>query len=109
MHYYGIYERHLSKFVGQEVNVVEIGVYSGGSLDMWRDWLGPRCHIHGVDIAEECRAYAGEQVSITIGDQADPRFWREFLQAHAPIDIVIDDGAIRSINGSPRSKRFCLT
>jgi hypothetical protein len=93
MHYYDIYERHLSKFVGREVNVVEIGIYSGGSLDMWRDWLGPRCRIHGVDIAEECRAYEGDQVSITIGDQADPRFWREFLQAHsAPIDIVIDDG-----------------
>lgn len=92
MHYYDIYERHLGKFVGQEVNVVEIGVYSGGSLDMWRDYLGPHCHVHGVDIAEACRAYSGEQVSITIGDQADRRFWREFLRERPSIDIVIDDG-----------------
>lgn len=92
MHYYEIYERHLGKFVGEDVNVVEIGVYSGGSLDMWRDYLGPRCHIYGVDVAEQCRSYSGDQVSIMIGDQADPAFWREFLREQPKIDIVVDDG-----------------
>jgi Methyltransferase domain len=91
-HYYDIYERHLTKFVGGEVTIVEIGVYSGGSLDMWREYFGPRCHIHGVDIAEACRAYASDQVSIWIGDQADPDFWRGFVSEVATIDVVIDDG-----------------
>jgi hypothetical protein len=91
-HYYDIYERHLAKFVGEAVDVVEIGVYSGGSLDMWRHYLGPRCRVHGVDIAPECRAYAGDHVRISIGDQGDPGFWREFLRDGQPIDVVIDDG-----------------
>jgi cephalosporin hydroxylase len=91
-HYFDAYERHLAKFVGAEVNVVEIGVYSGGSLEMWRDYFGPHCQIIGVDIAEECRAYEDDQISILIGDQADPQFWREFLAQGRTIDVVIDDG-----------------
>ncbi|MHB8692123.1 MAG: class I SAM-dependent methyltransferase [Solirubrobacteraceae bacterium] len=91
-HYFDAYERHLAKFVGGEVNVVEIGVYSGGSLEMWREYFGPRCTIVGVDVAEACRAYAGDRISIEIGDQADPAFWREFLSGGRSIDVVIDDG-----------------
>ncbi len=91
-HYYDIYERHLGKFVGTGVHLVEIGVYSGGSLGMWREYLGPEAHIHGIDIAESCRAHAGEGVSITIGDQADPAFWQRFVRDNLPIDVVIDDG-----------------
>ncbi|HEY2770897.1 MAG TPA: class I SAM-dependent methyltransferase [Solirubrobacteraceae bacterium] len=91
-HYYEAYERHLAKFVGEEVTVVEIGVYSGGSLDMWREYFGPRCRLIGVDIAEECRAYQDDQISIEIGDQGDPEFWRAFLGRHPTIDVVIDDG-----------------
>src|SRR5205823_12359912 len=34
MHYFDIYQRHFSKFVGREVHVLEVGVYSGGSLSM---------------------------------------------------------------------------
>jgi hypothetical protein len=33
-HYFDVYDRHFSKFRGQEVNIVEIGVFSGGSLEM---------------------------------------------------------------------------
>jgi hypothetical protein len=91
-HYFPAYERHLAKFVSQDVTVVEIGVYSGGSLDMWREYFGPRCQLVGIDIAEECRSYVGDQVAIEIGDQADPAFWRAFLQRHPTIDVVIDDG-----------------
>ncbi|MDP9257299.1 MAG: hypothetical protein M3Q31_12175, partial [Actinomycetota bacterium] len=74
-HYFEVYQRHMAKFVDREVNVVEIGVYSGGSMNMWRSCFGPGCHVHGVDIQEACRAYEGEGVSIHIGDQADPAFW----------------------------------
>jgi hypothetical protein len=94
-HYYDIYERHLARFAGTDAEVVEIGVYSGGSLQMWRDWLGPAARIHGVDIADACRAYAGGQVTITIGDQGDPGFWSAFVRAHPRIDVVIDDGSHR--------------
>lgn len=91
-HYFSIYHRHLSKFVGQEVHVVEIGVYSGGSLPMWRAYFGEGCRVYGVDIVPECRVHEREGVRVFIGDQADPTFWEQFRQEVPRIDVVIDDG-----------------
>ena len=51
-HYFDIYHRHFAQFVGQKVNVLEIGIYSGGSLEMWRSYFGEESHIYGVDIEE---------------------------------------------------------
>ena len=43
-HYFDSYDRHFARFRGQEVNVLEIGIYSGGSLfEMWQSYFGPHC------------------------------------------------------------------
>lgn len=91
-HYFDIYHRHFAKFIGQDVRILEIGIYSGGSLDMWRQYFGPACRIYGVDIEEACRAYADDSVEVHIGDQADRTFWKEFKKKVALVDIIIDDG-----------------
>jgi cephalosporin hydroxylase len=91
-HYLPIYERHFEKFRGREVHVVEIGVYSGGSLDMWKEYFGPKSHIYGVDIGPECKAYERPGIDIFIGDQADPVLWKRFLSQVPQVDVVIDDG-----------------
>lgn len=91
-HYFEIYEEHFSRFRGQEVHVLEIGVYSGGSLEMWRDYFGPQAHLYGVDIEPACKAYEGKGVRILIGDQADRSFWQRFRAGIPTLDIVIDDG-----------------
>lgn len=91
-HYFEIYERHLAKYAGSDAHVVEIGVYSGGSLQMWRHYFGPAAQIAGVDIEEACRAYAEPGTSIVIGDQADREFWRRFRNEHPRVDVLIDDG-----------------
>jgi SAM-dependent methyltransferase len=92
LHYFDAYEKHLNKFVGREVHVVEVGVYSGGSLQMWKHYFGPGCRIYGVDIEEACRGYQDDTTRIFIGDQEDRGFWRQF-KANVPlVDIVIDDG-----------------
>ncbi|HZF02487.1 MAG TPA: class I SAM-dependent methyltransferase [Methylomirabilota bacterium] len=91
-HYFDIYHRHFSKFVGQRVNLLEIGIFSGGSLDMWRSYLGDQCHIHGVDIKEECKCYENEYTTVHIGDQTDRNFWKKFRDNNPPIDILVDDG-----------------
>jgi hypothetical protein len=94
-HYFDIYHRHFSRFVGTPAKIVEIGVYSGGSLRMWRDYFGEASIVYGVDIEPACRAYAGDGVEIFIGDQADRAFWRAFLAEVGEIDIVVDDGGHR--------------
>jgi hypothetical protein len=91
-HYFDVYDRHFRRFRGREVYVLEIGVYSGGSLEMWRHYFGSKAQIYGVDIEPACRVYEGESVDIFIGDQGDRAFWQDFRQKVPALDIVIDDG-----------------
>lgn len=91
-HYFEIYDRHFRKFVGHEVRIVEIGIYSGGSLEMWRHYFGPDCRIYGVDIESACKAYENEYTRVFVGDQADRSFWRSFKRDVHGLDIIIDDG-----------------
>lgn len=91
-HYFSIYHRHFERFRGREVHVVEIGVFSGGSLRMWREYFGPGCRVYGIDIEESCNAYAGDNIQVHIGDQADRKFWGRFRDQVPRVDIVIDDG-----------------
>ena len=94
-HYFDVYDRHFRRFRGREVNVLEIGVYSGGSLEMWRDYFGAHSHVHGVDIRPQCKAYEAPSITVSVGDQADRNFWRDFKSKTPALDIVIDDGGHR--------------
>jgi len=91
-HYFPIYERHFSKFRGTDFHFLEIGIYSGGSLCMWRDYFGPAAHIYGVDIQPDCKVYETDRTKIFIGDQSDPSFWEEFRSRVPTLDVVVDDG-----------------
>jgi hypothetical protein len=91
IHYFSIYDRHLSRYRGLPVRVLEIGVYRGGGLEMLRHYLGPDAKLVGVDIDEVARAAAGGY-EVELGDQADPAFLQRVSEKHGPFDIVIDDG-----------------
>jgi hypothetical protein len=92
-HYFEIYHRHLQKFRGCDVRVLEIGVFSGGSLGMWREYFGPKSIIYGVDIEPACQCYENDWTKIFIGDQGDRGFWRKFKKDVQQLHVVIDDGS----------------
>ncbi len=92
LHYFEYYDRHFSRFRNKKVRILEIGVFLGGSLNMWRSYFGPEAFILGVDIDSSCTQYAGENIKIEIGDQADPLFLEYLKGKYAPFDIIIDDG-----------------
>ncbi|HJN65829.1 MAG TPA: hypothetical protein QF761_06480 [Pirellulales bacterium] len=93
LHYFDIYDQHFKKFVGKEVRILEIGIYSGGSLEMWKSYFGPKCHVYGVDISEHCKRYEDESTTVFIGDQGSESFWQEFKAKVPQVDIIIDDGS----------------
>ena len=95
LHYFEVYHRHLSVFQNKSPTLLEVGVYGGGSLDMWQTYFNQGSQIIGIDIDESCRHYASENISIHIADQSDRQFWRKLKNSITQIDIVIDDGGHR--------------
>jgi hypothetical protein len=105
-HYFDIYHRHFNKFRNRDrLVILEIGIYSGGSLEMWRDYFGESANIYGVDIETSCRTYEGPGIHVLIGDQADRAFWQRLIAdgtLPSP-DIIIDDGG-----HTPEQQRITL-
>ena len=92
LHYFEAYEAHFSRFRGKDIHILEIGVFQGGSLRMWRDYFGPQAKIYGVDIHPECKKLEGENIQIFIGSQSDRSFLRKLKTEIPKVDILIDDG-----------------
>ena len=91
-HYFEIYDRHLNKFRNKEINILEIGVMHGGSLQMWKDYFGSKAKIYGIDINPECKKFEEQNINIFIGSQSDRSFLKEIKRQIPPVDILIDDG-----------------
>ena len=51
--YIPLYHRHFSKFRGKDINIMEIGLAAGGSLQLWRKYFGPKAKIYGIDIHQD--------------------------------------------------------
>jgi hypothetical protein len=94
-HYFEIYDRHFSKYRGTNPVIVEIGVATGGSLEMWNHYFNGECTIYGIDINPNCKQIesAFSNVKIFIGDQNDDNFLNSIKVQIPKIDILIDDGS----------------
>ena len=91
-HYFDIYEHHFKRFRNKEMVILEIGVYHGGSLQMWKDYFGPKAKIYGIDVNPACKGLEEENIEIFIGSQSNRKFLREVKKAIPKVDILIDDG-----------------
>ncbi len=91
-HYFDVYDKHFSKYKGQEITIVEVGVFQGGSLQMWRSYFGPKAKIWGIDIDPRCKLLEEQNTNIIIGSQEDESFLESIYDITGPIDILIDDG-----------------
>lgn len=91
-HYFDIYDQYFSRYRGTDVHLLEIGVYHGGSLQMWKQYLGKKARLWGVDIIPYCKEFEEDQITILIGDQSDKNSLGQLVEQIPRIDIVIDDG-----------------
>ncbi len=92
-HYFDIYQKHFSRFVGTDCIIVEIGVSKGGSLQMWKAFFGAKAKIYGIDINPHCKEFEEDNIQVFIGSQADRTFLNDFKSNIPKIDILIDDGS----------------
>jgi len=91
-HYFEIYERYFSKYKGQKLNILEIGISQGGSLQLWKKYFGDGVNIFAIDINPECKKFEEDGTKIFIGSQSDRHFLAELIDQLPALDIILDDG-----------------
>jgi hypothetical protein len=92
-HYLPLYERYLSPWRRRPLRFLEIGVYKGGSLEMWRRYFGPEAVIFGIDIDPTCARFDGRDGQVRIGSQDDGAFLNRVIDEMGGVDVVLDDGS----------------
>jgi hypothetical protein len=93
VHYLEIYDRHFAAYRYTPVKMLEIGVFKGGSLEMWREYFGPTATIFGIDINPACADYATPPNQVRIGSQDDAAFLEKVILEMGMPDIILDDGS----------------
>ena len=91
--YLPLYEELLGGLRDQRFNLLELGVWKGDSLVMWRDAF-QQATIVGVDLSPP-ELDLGPRVHVVRGDQADGAFLDRLRIDHAPggFDVIIDDAS----------------
>src|ERR1700686_2198037 len=91
--YLAVYDRHLCEFRSRNVRLLEIGVSDGGSLEMWRDYLGERATVFGVDINPDCARFDGAAAKVRMGSHPGGFFLQSVVKERGGLDVVVDDGS----------------
>lgn len=92
------YEELLMPFVGKNITLVEFGVLNGGSLFMFKDYLGEKSRIIGIDLNTDALKFRELGFEIFIADQSNMISLVSTLKQIGKIDILIDDGGHRYIH-----------
>lgn len=101
-HYLPAYDEQLQRFRQgfpldsgghRPLRVLELGVFHGGSLQLWREYFGPEASIWGIDFDPSCKAVDDPDLEVRIGSQTDADFLHGVVAEMRGVDIVIDDGS----------------
>jgi hypothetical protein len=98
-HYFEIYEAVFGPIRTQPLRILEIGIWHGASMKLWRKYFEhSKTIIVGVDVLPECRQYDAPDtgVHVRIGSQGDPAFLKKVVEEFGPFDLIIDDGSHQS-------------
>jgi hypothetical protein len=91
--YLPIYELLLAPLRDRTFTLLELGVWGGDSLAMWRDAF-PQATIVGVDLGPP-ELDLGPRVHLVRGDQSDPELLARLRAEHAPegFEVIVDDAS----------------
>lgn len=94
--YFDIYESLFERYIGRQITFVEIGVFNGGSLHMWREYFGESARIIGIDLNPIAMELKKDGFEIFIGNQESHEFWLTLKDQLGSVDIILDDGGHRN-------------
>lgn len=91
------YDKTFKKYLKNDITLVEIGVRSGASLKLWKEYFTKKSKIYGLDNLYDKDNFSvpinsewveGENVEYIIGDA----YTKDIADKFENIDILIDDG-----------------
>jgi SAM-dependent methyltransferase len=91
-HYLRNYEDYFQPLLDKEIKLLELGVYKGGSLLLWRDYF-EKGVIVGLDLKAPQISDNSGRIRVYEGEQQDTGLLDRIGQENAPegFDIIIDD------------------
>ena len=89
--YLHFYDKEFSEMRHRRINLLEIGVQNGGSLETWASYFPYANAIVGIDIDPRCGElkFSDDRISVIVGDASA-------AEIDATFNIVIDDGSHKS-------------
>lgn len=88
--YINVYDKLLNEYRNSKINFLEIGIASGLSMLMWREYFSEDSEIHGVDITnKEHENVEFKNINLFYGDATK----KETFSNDTMYDIIIDDGS----------------
>lgn len=88
------YDELFLKYKEKKINILEIGVQNGGTLEIYSKYFKQCQNIVGVDINPKCQnlKYSDDRIKVIIGNINDNEIKEQILN-FPKFDIIIDDGS----------------
>lgn len=89
------YNRLFMHLTESPIQLLEIGVQNGGSLEIWGQFFPKASCIIGCDINKECAKiiYSDNRIKLVIGDINNIKTRNKIISYSKEFDIIIDDGS----------------
>ncbi|MFM0231730.1 glycosyltransferase [Paraburkholderia sediminicola] len=89
------YERLLAPYRNRQINLLEIGIQNGGSIEIWAEYFQDAKKLVGCDINPDCSRlnYTDPRISVIVGDANVDDTERAVSMSATDFDIIIDDGS----------------
>ena len=94
-HYLVAYDRIFEGYRSRPVDLLEVGIQNGGSLEIWAKYFAKGRHFIGCDINEKCRdlIFSDGRIDVVVGDAGAERTKSQIAARSKQFDIIIDDGS----------------
>lgn len=99
--YLSFYDEIFFPLKNKPINLLEIGIQNGGSLETWAQYFTKAKNIVGVDIDPKCQnlRFKDPRIKVIIGDATTVKIAGKY-------DIIIDDGSHKSTEMIEQFKRL---
>jgi len=89
--YHNIYAQCLEPYRHRKINMLEMGVHQGASLQAWARYM-PKAFIVGIDAINRLKqGVIGPRMAMHVGLQEDFEFLNRVSHKYGGFDIIIDD------------------